>query len=662
MKKAGLLHIILWTLVAVCLCSCGAENALRKAEQAEALGEYFEAAKYYKQAYSKTKVKERDKRGERAFKMGECYRLINYSSRAVGAYKNAVRYNYPEEIALLHLADMQRMTADYKNAAKNYQLYLEKHPNDGTALNGLKACEDAALWKKNPNRYIVKKFEFFNSRRAEYSPMYAGEDTEQIFFTSTRDGVKGEDLSGITGMNMPDIFVARKDEKGKWQKPEPIESEVNSEFEDGACAFTPDGKTMYFTRCQMDGDYPRFAEIYKSARSDASWSAPQKCEITKDTLSSVAHPAVSPDGEWLYFVSDMPGGLGGTDIWRVRVGDAGFEWVENVGEPINTSGNEMFPTFRPNGELYFSSNGHPGMGGLDLFKATWDEEKEKWSIENLQSPMNSQADDFGMTFEGPYNKGFFSSSRGDARGWDHIYTFELPEIVKTITGWVYEKDGYELPNAVVHIVGEDGTNKKVSVKMDGSFTELVNAGTNYILLGSCDGFLNYKQEIEMDTLKESTDHVLQFPLSSMTHPVLLENIFYEFDKATLTEESTVSLDSLITLLNDNPNVTIELGAHCDYKGSEAYNERLSQRRAESVVNYLIQGGISAERLVAKGYGESSPRVLRKKLATQLGFLKEGDVLTEQFILTLTEEQQEICNALNRRTEFKVLRTTYKLYE
>lgn len=166
----------------------------------------------------------------------------------------------------------------------------------------------------------------------------------------------------------------------------------------------------------------------------------------------------------------------------------------------------------------------------------------------------------------------------------------------------------------------------------------------------------------MDTLKESTDHVLQFPLSSMTHPVLLENIFYEFDKATLTEESTVSLDSLITLLNDNPNVTIELGAHCDYKGSEAYNERLSQRRAESVVNYLIQGGISAERLVAKGYGESSPRVLRKKLATQLGFLKEGDVLTEQFILTLTEEQQEICNALNRRTEFKVLRTTYKLYE
>ena len=322
----------------------------------------------------------------------------------------------------------------------------------------------------------------------------------------------------------------------------------------------------------------------------------------------------------------------------------------------------MFPTFRPNGELYFSSNGHPGMGGLDLFKAIWDEEKKVWSIENLQSPMNSPADDFGMTFEGPYNRGFFSSSRGDARGWDHLYTFELPEIIKTITGWVYEKEGYELPEAIVHLVGEDGTNKKLSVKMDGSFTERVEAGVNYVLLGTCEGFLNYKQEMRVDTLNESTDSVLQFPLSSMTHPVLLENIFYEFDKATLTEESTASLDSLITLLNDNPNVTIELGAHCDYKGSESYNKRLSQRRAESVVNYLINGGIAADRLVPKGYGESAPKVLRKKLAAQLGFVKEGDVLTEAFIQTLTEEQQEICNALNRRTEFKVLRTTYKLYE
>lgn len=649
-------------LLLLTLVGCGADKALRKAEQSEALGEYFEAAKYYKKAYSKTPIKQRSKRGERAFKMGECYRQINFAAKASGAYKNAVRYRYADSIVFLHLADMQRMSGDYKGAAKNYETYLTYRPDDLKAKDGLKSCEVAPVWKKNPNRYIVKKFPLFTSRRADYSPVYAGEDFDQLYFTSTREDAKGEDLSGITGMKAPDIFVSRKNEEGKWQRPEVIESDVNSEFEDGACAFTPDGKTMYFTRCQMDYEYPRYAEIFSSARTDASWATPQKCEIVKDTLSSLAHPAVSPDGEWLYFVSDIPGGLGGTDIWRVRLSGTEFGGIENLGTPINSVGDEMFPTFRPNGELYFSSNGHPGMGGLDLFKATWDEEMEQWTIVNLQAPMNSQSDDFGMTFEGVFNRGFFSSSRGDARGWDHIFTFELPEVTKTITGWVYEKEGYELPDAVVHLVGNDGTNKKINVKSDGSFTERVEPSVNYILLGSCKGFLNYKQELQVDSMNESRDYVLQFPLSSMTHPVLLENIFYEFDKATLTEESATSLDSLIVLLNDNPNVTIELSSHCDYKGSDAYNEHLSQRRAESVVNYLIKGGISAERLVAKGYGEKSPKKLRKKLANQLGFLKEGDLLTEEFILALPEEQQEVCNALNRRTEFKVLRTTYGLYE
>ncbi len=662
MKRNSYLHIIMHALLLLTLVGCGADKALRKAEQSEALGEYFEAAKYYKKAYSKTPIKQRSKRGERAFKMGECYRQINFAAKASGAYKNAVRYRYADSIVFLHLADMQRMSGDYKGAAKNYETYLIYRPDDSKAKDGLKSCEVAPVWKKNPNRYIVKKFPLFTSRRADYSPVYAGEDFDQLYFTSTREDAKGEDLSGITGMKAPDIFVSRKNEEGKWQRPEVIESDVNSEFEDGACAFTPDGKTMYFTRCQMDYEYPRYAEIFSSARTDASWATPQKCEIVKDTLSSLAHPAVSPDGEWLYFVSDMPGGLGGTDIWRVRLSGTEFGGIENLGTPINSVGDEMFPTFRPNGELYFSSNGHPGMGGLDLFKATWDEEKEQWSIVNLQAPMNSQSDDFGMTFDGVYNRGFFSSSRGDARGWDHIFTFELPEVTKTITGWVYEKEGYELPDAVVHLVGNDGTNKKISVKSDGSFTERVEPSVNYILLGSCKGFLNYKQEVQVDSTNESRDYVLQFPLSSMTHPVLLENIFYEFDKATLTDESATSLDSLIVLLNDNPNVTIELSSHCDYKGSDAYNEHLSQRRAESVVNYLIKGGISAERLVAKGYGEKSPKKLRKKLANQLGFLKEGDLLTEEFILALPEEQQEVCNALNRRTEFKVLRTTYGLYE
>ena len=470
----------------------------------------------------------------------------------------------------------------------------------------------------------------------------------------------GDDKSLITGVKAPDIFLAVKDEKGNWQKPEAIEGELNSEFEEGACAFTPDFKTMYLTRCTMDSESPRPAQIYKSTRSDAAWSAPTLCDIMKDSITSLAHPAVSPDGRWLYFVSDMAGGLGGLDIWRASIDGDSFAWIENVGSPINTQGDEMFPTFRPNGELYFSSDGHQGLGGLDIYCATPTVEGS-WTVTNLMAPMNSTGDDFGMTFEGERMRGFFSSNRGDARGWDHIYSFDLPETVHTLTGWIYEKDGYELPEGSIYLIGNDGTNEKLSPKTDGSFTKRVTPGVSYVLLGSCKGYLNHMQEFTADSTEQDRDYTLQFPLASITRPVLIDNIFYEFDSATLTDSSVVALDVLVRLLTDNPNVVIELGAHCDYKGRDTYNERLSQRRAESVVAHLIAKGIDAKRLVAKGYGETVPKVVTKKMAERHPFMKEGDTLTEEYITTLPEEQQEICNAENRRTEFRVLRTTYGLF-
>ena len=421
---------------------------------------------------------------------------------------------------------------------------------------------------------------------------------------------------------------------------------------------------MYLTRCTYDPDYPRYAEIYTSQRSDASWSKPQLLQITKDTLSSYAHPAVSPDGRWLYFTSDMPGGYGGKDIWRIALTEGGgLGGVENVGEPINTEGDEMFPVFRPNGELYFSSNGHVGMGGLDIFKAKRDTVTGEWSIQNLKVPMNSSGDDFGMTFEGLHNRGFFSTNRGDARGWDHIMSFECPEVIHTVKGWVYEKDGYELPEGLVYMVGNDGTYQKLSVRGDGSFVQEVTPHVDYVFLGTCTGYLNHKEELHVDTSSVSQEFVLQFPLASINNPVLIRNVFYEFDSAALTESSTLALDSLVDLLNENPNVTIELSAHCDFRGKDEYNEKLSQRRAESVVNYLIEHGIEAERLTPVGYGEKRPKVVTRRIAEQNDFLHEGDTLTEAFILKLEEvEKQEICHALNRRTEFKVLRTTYKLFD
>ena len=529
------------------------------------------------------------------------------------------------------------------------------------AQNGLIAAQKAPEWKKQGSRYKVKRMDVFNSRRDDYSPVLAGDQYETLYFTSTRNDAQGNELSGITGAKPADIFMSEKDDKGNWSKPEAVTGGLNTDYDEGACALSPDQHTMYLTQCTSDPSYPRYAQIVTSARANAAWGKPSELKITGDTLSSYAHPAVSPDGMWLYFVSDMPGGMGGMDIWRARITPAGLGGVENLGAPINTPGNEMFPTFRPNGDLYFSSDGHPGMGGLDIFIASVGKDG-KYHLEHPGYPLNSQGDDFGMTFEGVHNRGYFSSSRNDGRGWDHIYSFENPEIIQSVKGWVYEQDGYELPSALVYLVGSDGTNEKLSVKGDGSFEKVLKPGTDYIFLATCKGFLNHKEELSIEHPDDSNEHVLQFPLASITAPVLIDNIFYDFDKATLRPESQASLDELVKLLNENPNVTIELSSHCDYKGSAEYNKLLSQRRAESVVEYLTNKGISRDRLSPVGYGKEKPKTIRKKLTEKYNWLKENDVLTEEFIKKLDKDKQDICNQLNRRTEFIVLRTTYGMFD
>lgn len=656
------------------LVGCGADAAMKKGDKFYALGEYHDAAQQYKKAYSSTPPKERATRGKRALKLADSYRRINYTQRAIAAYNNAIRYKQADSLTHLYLGMQLLKNGNYKGAEKAFTEALDSLPGNKLAKTGLQSAKMAPKWKEEGSQYTVKRENFFNSRRADYSPMLTGDDYEQLFFTSTRNQAQGDELSGITGTKNGDIFVAYKDENGKWLKPEVIDTELNSAFDEGACSFTPDSRTMYLTQCLTDPSYPRYATICTSQRSDAAWGKSTPLQITKDTLSSYAHPAVSPDGEWLYFTSDMPGGQGGLDIWRVRLTASGLGGVENLGTPINTEGDEMFPTFRPNGDLYFSSNGHPGMGGLDIYIAIpnveetdKDGEEKKdaavaYTIEHPGYPLNSQGDDFGMTFNGLLNEGFFSSNRGDAKGWDHIYSFVNPEIVQTVKGWVYEQDGYELPNALVYMVGNDGTNLKLNVKGDGSFEQKIKPNVDYVLLGTCKGFLNHKEQLRVEPVEESQEYVLQFPLASITAPVLIDNIFYDFDKATLRPESTASLDELIKLLNENPNVTIELSAHCDYFGRDEYNKRLSQKRAESVVAYLIEHGIAEDRLSPVGYGEERPKTIRKKLTEKYPFLKENDVLTEEFIKALPEDQQEICNQLNRRTEFIVLRTTYGMFD
>lgn len=691
--------IVVVAVAVTAFSACGSDKHLRKAEKYLALGEYFDAATEFKKAYQTTPPKERDKRGQRALKMAKCYAKINQTQAALAGYRNAIRYKQTELDDHLAYARLLLKNGEYKAATTEFQAVKdsltargewfrssdeknkERKLTDKALLtqNGLESAQNAPKWKEQGSRYTIKKMEIFNSRRADYSPMLFGDDFDRLYFTSTRNEANGDELSGITGTKAGDIFFSEKDDKGKWSRPEVVQGGLSTDYDEGACSFSTDGREMYLTICQTDPSSPRLAQIVKSSRSDASWSKPTEVKISNDTLSSYAHPAISPDGQWLYFCSDMPGGKGGLDIWRVRLTTSGMGGVENLGDPINTPGDEMFPAFRPNGDFYFSSNGHAGMGGLDIFiakparseeRGTRNEERgtrnenssNTYILEHPGYPLNSQADDFGMTFEGPYNRGYFCSNRGDGRGWDHIYSFENPEIVQAIKGWVYEMDGYELTASEVHLVGDDGTNEKLSVRSDGSFHYVVTPGVSYVMLATCKGYLNHKEELRVEQAEESEEYTLQFPLASITAPVLIDNIFYDFDKATLRPESTTALDELVTLLNENPNVTIELSAHCDFKGSAAYNKRLSQKRAESVVNYLIEHGIAADRLTPMGYGKEKPKRINKKVASKHKFLKEGDVLTEEFIQNLSEKEQEECNQLNRRTEFTVLRTTYGMFD
>ena len=659
----GLVPVVIMS--ALCACS-NAERTTRRADAAMAIGEYQEAASLYRRAYMQTAPRERASRGALAYKMGEAYRSFGNVGRALAAYKNAERFGVADSLVLRKQGDMLRYAGNYKGAEEKYKAYLEKNPEDVLALAGYRSSQKATAIREAGSAYTVKLDKNFSSSRADYCPAFSDRNGSAVYFSSTRNSGTGGQMSGITGTKPGDIYCLKKDEKGHWKSPEAAEGELNSEWDEGAACFTEDGNTMYFTVCRSDPQYPRMAEIWTSTRNDAKWGKPQALKITADTLSSYAHPALSPDGKWLYFVSDMPGGYGGYDLWRASVvGGHGVGAVENLGPEINTPGNEMFPAFRPSGELYFSSDGRePNLGGLDLYRAKEDTLTKHWEVAHLPYPMNSNGDDFGITFEGLHNRGFFSSNRASAgRGWDKIYSFSFPEILLSVKGWVYEQDGYELPEAVVYMVGNDGTNMKIGVNLEGSFEQPLAPGGKYLFLATCKGYLNYRAELTVDSLvQKEHQYVLQFPLPSISIPVLVRGVYYEFDKADLTDNSREALDRLVKVLKENPNITIELSAHCDYRGRAEYNERLSQRRAESVVKYLTEHGIEAERLTAKGYGESQPKTVSKKMTEKYPFLHENDVLTEEFILKLKPEQQDVCNSLNRRTEFRVLRTTYGLVD
>lgn len=650
---------LLLIIAVICLTVTGCRGPkLATADEQMARGEYYDASKTYRKIYNKlTKKADRPLRGEVAFKMANAHRMLSQSARAAAAYQNAIRYGYPDTLAQLYLAQMLHADGKYSQAIRAYQEYLMQNPRSSTAINGLKGALIADSLRANPNRYIVKSAKLFNSRRSDFSPMF---NDEILYFTTTNEKVVGEKRSEITGMKKSDIWMARKNERGEWLRPEAVEGELNSDMDEGIASFSPDGSTMYLTVARRMPDRNTGVEIYTSSRSDASWSKPVKLEITADTISSFGHPSVSPDGKYLYFSSDMPG-FGGKDLWRIDLQERAGS-LENLGEQINTPGDDVFPYVVSDSILIFSSNGHPGMGGLDLFRATLQPDGN-WIVSNMGAPLNSNADDFGMTYN-PHkaNTGYFSSNRGDGRGYDHLFSFELPDLKINLSGWVMDVDEEPVPNAVIRIVGNDGTIQKTAARPDGSFSFPLQRGVSYVMMAGAKGYLNARQQFTADTAALDAEYEVDFMLASLSKPNIVENIFYDFDKATLRPESTQALDELVQLLKDNPHITIEMASHTDRIGTEEYNIDLSQRRAKSVIDYLIAAGIAPDRLQYQGYGKSRPKTVTKRVARLYPQFKEGDILTEEYILALPEEaDREAADQVNRRTEFQVLSVDYNMY-
>ncbi len=648
-------------LISICFDGISQTARLKRANAFYEAGGYFEAVELYRRDLDKV---EKEEMGLYLQRIAECYRLMGDARQAEIWYAKAIMRDAPDPKVFFYYAEMLKMAEKYDEAIEQYQKYKELVPNDPLSEVGIESCELAKKWMESPAGYEIVNLRAINSRQSDFSPTFASDDYTTLFFTTSREDATGSKNHAGTGEKFTDIFISQRDRQGNWSKPRPIDESINTPDDEGTPSLTSDFNKLYFTRCRTSKRNKLGCEIYISERREQGWLSPEPVPIAADSMV-VAHPSIAEDELTLYFVSNIPGGYGGNDIWKVTRTSPSDSWGEpvNVGPEINTPMNEMFPYIHPDGTLYFASDGHPGMGGLDIFRAAPIEDGGGWEVTNMRYPINSPSDDFGIIFEKEREAGYFSSRRRDlgSRGGDNIYLFYLPEIIFNIIGEVRDdKTGGLLANANVQLVGSDGLIANATTGDDGAFRFMLNPNTDYVLVASKDGYLNGRGRETTKEVSESTDFEMTIELTSTARPIELPNIFYDYDRWELRPESMAALDRLVEVLNENPTIVVELGAHTDSRGTLDYNYDLSQKRAQSVVNYLIERGIPAERLRAKGYAQSQPKVVDEQLQQQYPFLSVGAKLDEKFIDQLSsEEQKETVHQINRRTEFRVLSTDYQ---
>ncbi|MCF8298673.1 MAG: OmpA family protein [Saprospiraceae bacterium] len=654
------------------------KNYTAEADEAFEMNQYYDAVSMYKKAYSKVGRNKVEKK-RILFQIAECYRLTNNVKKAEAAYKRVIKAKYPDPIALLYYADAMKMQEKYDLAIIEFKKYKQKVPDDPRGEMGVKSCELAQTWKDNPTRYEVLPDKRMNSREDDFSPTYSDKKYLAMVFTSTRDDAVGGGTDPNTGMSFSDIFQVTQDRKMNWSEPQLLDEEmINSEHNEGSCTFNYKANTIYFTRCIAEKKRKLGCEIFVASKRGRGWGEPEVLPLAPDSFT-VGHPAISKDEKVLYFASDIDGGYGGKDIWVAKRSKKTkpFGKPKNLGSTINTAGDEMFPYLRTDDHLYFASNGHIGMGGLDIFFSI--KEGGKWGEPiNMQYPMNSASDDFGICFNLDKKQlqkshademGFFTTNRKGGRGGDDIWSFLLPEIVFTLQGIVKDENTLQLLKDVkVTMVGSDQTQLETRTDNLGFYRfnkEQILKNTTYYLEFQKSGYFNNKGQETTVGIYKSTDLVLDMTLVPIPpDPIPLPEIRYKLAKWDLQDQYKDSLNGLIKTMNDNPTIVIELMSHTDARDTDEKNEILSSNRARSVVDYLIEEGIAADRMVAKGYGETKPRTLKNGYTYNYGeysgvSFPKGVTLTEAYINTLrSTKEKEAAHQLNRRTEFRIIRDDY----
>jgi peptidoglycan-associated lipoprotein len=647
-------------------------NYTQEADDAFKLEQYNISVDKYKKAYTKVK-QNRAEKNRILFQIAEAYRMMNNTKNSELAYKRVIKVNYfkQEPKVYLYYADALRVNQKYEEALLSYQDYLKLVPGDVRAKNGVESCKTAQDWVNKPTRYEVVNMKRWNSKSNEWRPAFSDrKKCLELVYSSTGEGVTGKGEDAWTGMGFSDFFSINQDRKGNWDSPQLFDLDlmVNTEVNEGEAAFNESGNTIYFTRCGVEKKKRLGCQIYKSSKKGKGWEEAEVVDLGSEDYDFV-HPAISADELTIVFASNMPNGFGEFDLWMSKRDKKTkpFGKAENLGTTINTPGKEMFPTLRYDTALYFSSNGLVGLGGYDLYKSSF--VNGEWTpARNMGYPLNSNGDDLGMTFYPEGEKGFFSSNRKDGRGGDDIWSFYLPPLLYTLQGTIRDDNTLQLLDGVsVKMTGSDGTTVEAKTDKKGKYKfdekQFIHNVT-YKLVVKKDKYFGEEGTESTVGLNANKDFVHDFRLRPIPKdPILLPEILYDLAKWELKEQYQDSLIDLIKTLEANPTIVIELRSHTDSRRSPITNDTLSQRRAQSVVDYLILRGIQSGRLLAKGYAERIPRILSKETSVlrngKLYTFSSGITLTDDYIKTLrTVDEKEAAHQLNRRTEFSILRDDY----